>query len=293
MKIWTFHGTTLRVHPLFPLLLAFYLLSGQTLLIVAAIITLLLHEGGHYFVARQFGLPVSQIELTPFGGAMQIDLAEGVQGPRGVLLASAGILMNSLCLLASIGLLRSGTLTSPFLNHFLLTNLSMLAVNLLPALPLDGGRILLCLISPRITRAKAFRVLLVLGRILAVLLIGYSLFLALHGQYRPLWAIVGCYLIYASALEERHSAARYFAALFARRDHLNDGQALPLQTLCASPQLTLYSLLPQLQPNAYHRVHLLDEAQNTVLGTIDEAALFRAVLDTPSATLQEILLQEK
>lgn len=293
MKIATIHGTTFRVHPLLPLLLILYVLSGQSVLIAAALLTLLLHECGHYFVARRMGLPVSQIELTPFGGSMQIDLAEGVQGAQGILLAAAGIAVNALCLALTAVLLRQKESPSPFLNHFLLLNLSMLAINLLPVLPLDGGRILLCFLSPVTGHARALRVLLLLGRILAAGMIGWAAALALRGNYQPIWALLGCYLFYASALEERHSTARYFAALFTRRDRLCAGQALPLHTLCATPQLSLYALLPQLQPHAYHRIEVLDEANSEIIGTLEEPDLFRAVLDTPAATLSELLHMEK
>ena len=67
MKLCTVYGTTLRMHPLFPLLLLLYLLGGQGTMIAAYLLALLLHEAGHCWAARRVGLTVSEIELTPFG----------------------------------------------------------------------------------------------------------------------------------------------------------------------------------------------------------------------------------
>lgn len=289
MKLCTIYATTLRVHPLFPLLCLPFLLTGQGEMLLAYGAALALHEAGHVGAAVRLRLPVSEIELTPFGGAMQIPLSDGLRGWPAFLLSSAGILSNLLFALLSLATLRYTV--SSFLSYFLMAHCMMLAVNLIPALPLDGGRMLLALLSLRFRREKVFRVLLIMGRSLAVILMVYSLWQALQGLYHPNGLFLGCFLLYASALEEKHGAARYLSALFSRRFKIDTGEALPVQHLCASSDMPLYTLLPQLNPGAYHRVLLMDDAACDVLGVLEEEDLYRAVLDTPNATLGRLLTQ--
>lgn len=291
MKIAVFHGTVLRVHPLFPLLLLLYLIAGQGAMIAAYLLALSLHEGGHLLVARRLQLPISQIELTPLGGSMQIDFADGLQGKKAFLLAAGGVCVNALCLLFC-AFSPAGAAHSAFLVFFCTANAGMLAVNLLPILPLDGGRMLLSILSHFFDRARVFAILLLLGRLAACALLLTSAYYALRGAWRPLPAILGCYLLYAAALEEKHGVSRYLAAFFARRMKLERGQALPLQCLCAAPATMLYHLLPQLQPNAYHMVLVVDEDAHSLRGTVDESRLLQAAVNTPFIALEELLPQK-
>lgn len=287
MKICTIHGVAVRVHPLFPLILLLYILAGQTPIIAAGVLTLLLHEAGHLFVARRLSLPVSEIELTPFGGILQIPLGEGLCGWPAFRLAAAGIAVNLLCLLFCF--LPFRVHLSPFLIYFASANATMLLVNLLPVLPLDGGRMLLAILSTRFKRSSVFRVLLQLGRLLAGCMLLYGLMLALKGFFRPFWAVCACYLLYAAALEERVGSARYLSALFSRRLRLAYGQALPVQYICAAGTLPLSMLLPQLNPRAYHIVVAVDSDTSEIQGMIDENTLYDAVTQTPGATIGQLL----
>lgn len=289
MRLFMLRGTVVRVHPLFALVALTYLLSGQGTLLLAYLLTLLVHEAGHYIAARHLHLPVSQLELTPFGGAMQIDLAAGLAPGHSFLLAASGIAVNLFMLLLCAPLLYFHPF-SAFTVYLALANLFMLLLNLLPFLPLDGGRMLLALLSIKWERAPAFRMLILLGRVVAVSFIGYSAALALRsGHFHAASLFLGFYLLYASALEERHSTSRYLAALISRRVRVDHGCVLSVQHICAVADMPLYSLLPQLQPGAYHMVEIIDSESSKIHGTLSEDDLLRAVISTPFISLGELL----
>ncbi len=287
MKLCTLSGTALRLHPLFPLLLLLFLLGGQGTMIAAYLLALLLHEAGHYYAARRMGLAVSEIELTPFGGAMQISLSDGLTGRKGFFLAAAGITVNAICAAAGVLLLQGRH--SPFFIWFTTAHLTMLLFNLLPVLPLDGGRMLLALLSVRFRREKVFRVLLALGRALAAALMLYSLLGAVFGRFRPVFILLSCYLLYAAALEEKHGAAWYLSALFSRRLKIENGTAVPVQHVCVHKSMTLFRLLPQLQPGAYHMVSVTDDDGCTILATVREDRLYRAILEDPAVPMGNLI----
>jgi Zn-dependent protease len=153
-------GIPVRVHLSFPLLPLYvlYLESGtganpfiSLLFIVAIFGCVLLHELGHSLTARRYGIGTSDITLYPFGGVASL---RGEAGPREeLLIAAAGPLVNLLIAMvtfALIAILETVVLTNTGYYHLQLfgnINIILAVFNLLPALPMDGGRILRALLA--------------------------------------------------------------------------------------------------------------------------------------------------
>jgi Zn-dependent protease len=177
--------------------------------LVAAVLffgSIVLHELGHALAARRAGIEVSGIDLFLFGGVMKMnrdtdsprdEFRVAVAGPLvtlGIVLAGAGL---GLALAGPQGFWDAGRLSGnagadvPSLLVSVLVgfNLLLLVFNLIPAFPLDGGRIARAAVW-KLTgdRAKATRVAAWLGQGFAVLLIAYGLYLVLGGHtFDGLW----------------------------------------------------------------------------------------------------------
>ena len=290
MRIFTFSGTVVRIHPMFLIMLAPLIWSGEAHFLFLYIVTLLLHEAGHYFAARKLRIQVAQLEFTPFGGSMQIDLPEALPPGKAFVLSAAGPAINLLCLLfGSIVYLKQPAI-SEHLLCFLSLNAIMLLTNLLPVLPLDGGRMVLAFLSHYICRALLLRALLALGRILAIALILGGLYITYTTKNALSPCFLGVYLLYASAIEEKNSTSRYLAAYIARRVRLDKRAVLPIQHLAAAADMPLFMLLPHLRPGAYHVITILDTDASTPLGLLHEDTLIAAALTSCSRTLGELPL---
>jgi Zn-dependent protease len=113
--------------------------------------SVLLHEVGHCLVARAFGLPVRRITVTFLAGLTEItsppqtparEYAVAVAGPMvSLLLAGLGF--------GSLPLLDEGSLVRLLMEILAVTNTAVAVFNLLPGLPLDGGRVLRAAVAPR------------------------------------------------------------------------------------------------------------------------------------------------
>lgn len=287
MRIGHFRKTSLHVHPLFPAICLTYLLGGQGKVLLIYLLTLFCHECGHILMACHFRLSVRRLELTPFGGSMQIDEAETLPARQSLALSAGGVCVNALLLPPLIALfIRTGSLSCLLCVTI---NLWMLVLNLLPVLPLDGGRMLLAVLAKRLDRAAAFRTLLMLGRAFCALLLFDALLRALRGESAMLRLTLACYLLYASALEERTSVSRYLAAYLSNRHRVERSGALPVQHLCASGDITISALLSHLHGGAYHLVEVLDPLDTSRrLGVLDEEALLSALMEQPLATLSSL-----
>ena len=200
-----------------------YLAMGVcgTLLFFASLVA---HELSHSVVARRRGIPVEGITLFIFGG-MAITRAEAQKPSDEFVIAGVGPLA-SIAIAAGLALLQFvGTLVgwplavSSVLYNTMLLNLMLAAFNLLPGMPLDGGRILRALVWKATGNAtRGARVAANAGRGLAIMLIGFGLFQALNGNViGGLWLVfIGWFLNNAALSSYRQYVAKPLGVLRAR-----------------------------------------------------------------------------
>lgn len=178
-------GIPIRLHFTFLLLLVFLVFIGvggkqsglTTALYIAALFaSVLLHEIGHALVARWHGVRTTEIVMYPIGGVSRLEKQPAAR--QELLISIAGPLVN---LLLGIGLLASQrnflpieTLRVPtdanLIERIAVGNLLLGLFNLLPAYPMDGGRILRSLIALRKSEDEATEIAASAGRFLAVLM---------------------------------------------------------------------------------------------------------------------------
>jgi len=197
--------TRLRIHALtllFPLV-ATALGAGQEVL--ALTVALAVHEGAHILAARALGIPITQLQLMPFGGAIVMENPYALPAGRLLLTAAAGPAGNLLALLASAALAHWGWLSPGTALAFSGANLLLMLFNLLPALPLDGGRILYAALFPRIGRARAANCGLWAGRIVSALLFTVTVFSWINTGRLNLSPVFAAIFILSSAARERES----------------------------------------------------------------------------------------
>ena len=205
LKIARIGGIDVQVHWSFVLILFYgaYIFSKDASNVVAGAIygvvvilllflCIVLHEFGHAFTAKYFGVKVPYITLLPIGGLAQLERMPRKPGQE-FLIAIAGpavnfaltLLLLPLALLAISLSARGGASLSIFglmraaqsisLTGLLLTlagiNLTLGFFNLLPAFPMDGGRILRALLALRMRYVRATRIAVLVGRGMAILFV--------------------------------------------------------------------------------------------------------------------------
>ena len=290
MKLFSLRGTVIRMHPLFPVMIFLFFLYGKPSAACAYLLVLLLHESAHWLAAQGFRIQIAQLEITPFGGSMQTDLTAALPPARAFILSCAGPCANLFLLLLGFLLFKYDVVAvNEFGMYFSSFNILMLLFNLLPVLPLDGGRMLLAILSAKAGHKRVMHILLIAGRIMAVVLVLSGALLCVRGKSTFSFCILGFYLLYAAALEEKNGTARYLASFIARRVQFEKNRTLPLQHIAANADSPLFMLLPHLRPGAYHIIEVLRPDVMTSLGQLNEEALLDAVLHNSSLTLGEVL----
>lgn len=218
-KLGQVAGIDLYIHPTFWLLLAFVFATQGSVLsvaITAAIFgCIVLHELGHALTARAYGIGTRDITLYPIGGVASLarmprspgaELLITLAGPA-TNLAIAGVLAAVLWIANLLEAGASGTVLGHFVSYLVTANLVLAAFNLLPAFPMDGGRIVRALLSGWLGRLRATEVAVSIGQTLALVLPVALLYL---NMFSPMTLVLAVFVYLAAGAElasVRHEAS--------------------------------------------------------------------------------------
>jgi Zn-dependent protease/CBS domain-containing protein len=184
LKIFTILGIPVELHFSFILLMAFIyviaflkLVPGINLqtaiLITLLFVTVVLHELSHSYLAQRYGIRIERIVLLPIGGVSAMEEIPSDPGQE-LRISLAGPLVNfliaALCYPLLLILGRSYPYLSAFISYFILVNLILGAFNLLPAFPMDGGRVLRAYLAERMNYIRATELAASVGKQLAIIM---------------------------------------------------------------------------------------------------------------------------
>lgn len=277
-------GSELRVHVTFFLLLAWvgyaaYAEAGwsgaleNVLFVIALFACVVAHEFGHALTARRYGIKTPDITLLPIGGLARLEKMPEKPGQE-ILVALAGPMVNvaiwALLMLAgakmSLGMAEDLDLTGPeFLSRLAFVNLFLALFNLVPAFPMDGGRVFRALLSLAMDRVRATQMAAVAGQIVAFLFgfVGLS-------SGNPVLVLIAVFVFVAANAESQDVAMRAVARQLSARDATITSyeSLLPHDTLEAAASALVHS--------TQHEFPVIDMEGN-FLGFVTRNALFAAL----------------
>ncbi len=286
--IGRFLGSELRVHATFFLLLAWvaaaaYFMGGvpamieNTLFILALFTCVVAHEYGHALMARRYGIATPDITLLPIGGLARLERMPEKPGQE-IMVALAGPAVNVViwAVLVLFGaetdLERLMEIEDPaagFMGRLAVVNLFLVLFNMLPAFPMDGGRVFRALLSTQMPRVQATRVAATAGQVLAF---GFG-FLGLFGG-NPLLILIAVFVFIAASAESSDVAMRELARNLGVRD------AMITQFEFLRPDATLDSAATTLIRTTQHEFPVLD-ADGYMIGFLMRRDLYKALESGP------------
>jgi len=225
LNVGSIAGTAIRIHITFLLFLVwlgtiYYRQGGAeaawqgTLFIVLLFLCVLLHELGHVFAARRYGVTTRDVTLWPFGGIASMErmpdkpseeLIVAVAGPA-VNVAIAGVLL--LFLWPRLDPDNLARLEDPAVSLAVRVagaNIILVLFNMIPAFPMDGGRVLRAILAMRMGNARATEMAAAIGQGFAVLFGVLGLF------YNPMLIIIAVFIFLAASGEATQAQMRAVA----------------------------------------------------------------------------------
>jgi Zn-dependent protease/CBS domain-containing protein len=216
LKIGRFAGIDVYMHVTFLLMISWVALvhwrQGQSIaaavagviFILAVFLCVVLHEFGHALTARRYAIKTRDIILLPIGGVARLErlptnplqeLWVALAGPAVNVVIAFGLFVW-LKLTASLEPLQTLTMTTgPFMERIMAVNLFLVAFNMIPAFPMDGGRVLRAVLATRKDYARATQIAASIGQ-------GIAVFFGLVGLfYNPLLLFIAFFVWIGAAQE--------------------------------------------------------------------------------------------
>jgi len=276
-------GTDVKIHVTFFLLLAWIgfaawheggpaAAADSLIFIVLLFACVVLHEFGHILVARRYGIATPEVTLLPIGGVASLKSLP-TKPLQELAVAIAGPLVNvaiALLIILALGEVRPEAIEHLDDQHVSLlvrlaaANLFLAIFNLIPAFPMDGGRVLHALLSLRYGPARATQIAANVGQALAFVF-G---FLGLFGN--PLLIFVAIFVYVAAAGEAQVSALQESAK------GLKVGDATETKIATLSANATLGQAVDALIANAQHEFPVVD-AFNKPMGLFTREDILAAL----------------
>ncbi len=277
MRLGRLLGVEFYLNPFFIALLCLFFVAGVLELGLICFGIVLVHEMAHVLVAKRMGLKVDNVELLPFGGVARIRNGLEINPVREIYVAAAGPASNLAMFFAGLALKNNGIWHESLGPFFLQSNLLLAIFNLLPALPLDGGRIYRALVAKRLGLGEATLRAAGLGRIISVFIFvaGVAGMLAGYcGLDIPLTAV---FLFYASTRERAASPHLLLRLLRYKHEELKQQGLLPAMHFAVLENVPLGMLVKPFAPHRFHLVEVFD-GSHKYLGTLTETEIINALL---------------
>ena len=238
IKLGKIAGIGLFIHWTFSLLILFIVYinhkAGQNatqilwsvLFILCLFTTIILHELGHALMAKKYNIKTIDITLLPIGGLARLERLPEKPSEE-LVVALAGPLVNiALALITSLFItlpntseqmvsqLSNGVNSNNFFLNFFLVNIVLAIFNLIPAFPMDGGRVLRALLSYKLERHVATKIAARIGQILAI---GF-IFLGFFSN--PFLIFIGLFVFMGAQIESEYTESKHLLKGFKVRDVL-------------------------------------------------------------------------
>lgn len=283
----TLAGVRLKTHPLTPLtlMLAAVFTGGGAL--IRALCALGLHECAHLLAAIKLRAQIQEIELMPYGGAIRMRALWETPAARLAIISLAGPAANALAACVIALMVYAYPPIARNAKPFIDINIAITLINLMPALPLDGGRALCAILTRKLGVMRAVRVGLWAGRALALIMIIGALVIFIYtGKlklYLMLWAI---YIIASGERERAQAEGAALRALLIMPDPPQGTQEA--RWLAARAQDTIYSAARMISPGKPHLIAVIDEGGNLVC-VLSQQSISNALTKDAHAPLSSLI----
>jgi Zn-dependent protease len=250
-------------------------IAWSVFFILSIFVTVFLHELGHALAAKNYDIKTKDITLLPIGGIARLERIPEKPSEE-LVVAFAGPLVNiGLALLTGIFIsipedpeilmkqLAGGVNADNFFLNFFIVNIALAVFNLIPAFPMDGGRVLRAILSFKLERHVATKIAARIGQFLAIgfILLGFF--------SNPFLIFIGIFVIMGAQMETEYTESKFRLKGFTVRDVL----MRQFQTIDASEKI---KKAVELLLDSQSKIFLITE-NNEPVGTLNRDQIIMAL----------------
>lgn len=259
------------ISPIMFVMALYFVAVGMAYEFCCSLAAVLLHECAHARVAKKLGYELNIIKLMPYGAALCGDVQ--LKPKHEVMIAVAGPMFNlfvAVVIAAVWWVLPSSYM---FTQAFCYANVYIGLFNLLPVYPLDGGRVMLALLSEKIKHGKAYTVMRIVSAVCGIVAIALFALFSVHALNLCLLS-VGLFMIVSAFIPDGRAKYRALFATSNRAEMLK--RPLEVKRYAVSRKAALADVCVALDPDRYSEFTVIDDDMNEC-GHFTETQLIEAV----------------
>lgn len=277
MRAGKIAGVQFVLNSWFIALIVIFTLMGMGLKVLGVFAAVLWHEAAHAAAAASLGYRVRELELLPFGGVARIERIGEAGSTSEIIMAAAGPLAS----LVMAAVIYFMSVRAPewavMLDFYLRVNLMLALFNLLPGLPLDGGRILRALLATRWDFTSATAVVVNTGKLISLGLVAVTtLDFWLTGTFNVTFFAAAVFLYAAARTETAVAGFRTMRVLANKKAELMARGVLPTMHFTVLDSVAARDILRFFGPEQYHVVLVVDKRLR-LQGTLTETQVWEAL----------------
>lgn len=261
---------------------AYFAAVGYGGLFLVSMLSIAVHEACHGLIGLAFSVPPAEMEMTPLGAVMRMEDESALPRGKRLLMLLAGPCASLGLCRVFLAATRWGWIPADVGRMGFSCNLLLALGNLLPVLPLDGGRVLVLWLELCLRRETVKKVMRFLGTAAGLLLVGLNVYLSLrNGGWNFSCGMVGCFIMYAAYTSTTSPAMAEMRMFVERKHRLYRKGGMNSRWVALLGGAPLRQAVNHLHPAAYTMFAVVQAGSGHVLKLMGEDEIIAAYLREP------------
>ena len=269
-------GPFIKVHILFFPILAASLFGNYFESFIAAYVSAFIHESGHIITAKLLNIKISHIEILPFGicGKLKDNLIKNPD--KEIIIAISGPFISFF--LALLIYISKSYIPSEIYSCIFPLNILLGIVNLIPVIPLDGGRILKARLIKSLGIISALKISLFISYIFTAIIILISIYGILVCSFNFSLILVSSFLLGNLCIEQKSVSKTVVSEMLGYKEKLTKNSFNKACVITAFSSIPARKILKKLSYDRYYIIHILDK-NFKIKKTVTEGQIIEALTE--------------
>ncbi|GEM_PF-205790 len=254
--------------------------------IIIAFMLVVMHECVHFIVAKKLGFKGFDIEILPIGAVLRLQDLDDADPKEDLIISISGPLFN--LIFALIAFLLNLKFNNYYLYLLYMSNLSLGIFNLVPAFPLDGGRIVRDILALKTFYKRANRITVGISYVIGSLMLIYSLVSVFQNKKSISFIIIGVFIIIASYKEKERIVYLIMGDIIKKKSKFMKKGYMENRSISIYHKKTLLEALSIVDKNKYNIFIVLDNDMKAT-NVIYEGELIEAIKSYGNISIEDYL----
>lgn len=268
-------------------------LTGYFLEAITLFGIVLVHELGHLTAANGLGWRVKEVQLLPFGGVLVVDELGTVPTWEELVVAVAGPIQHVWMILLAYFMKMLEIGAGTWWDYFIEANLMILLFNLIPVMPLDGGKIMQSLLGYLLSYHNTILYTVWISMFLSFAIIVMAVIQLASGQLPLNILVIGIFLLVSNWYAYRQMPYHFFRFLIGRGSRVSRllSRGTLAQPIVITKQRTMADTLKLFMREKYHLIYIVNEA-GRIQAILPEQQLVSGYLDgkKPGSAVSDLFM---